>query len=342
MDMKKVIYKSISMILAGILCVSILAGCSDAQSDGSKGAEKELSEGSVMKNAAILPSVTFEGDPYEFMTGEDYSKWWNEHRELIMQSADLKEYTEDFYTKAMEAFLTSEEKNLVCSPLNLYMALAILAETSEGETRSQVLELLGEETIDSLRTHASAVWQANYDDNPVLKCHLANSLWLNSDITYKEPLLDTLTSGYFADIFSGTMGTEKMDEALQKWTDEHTGGLLSEYISDIKTDPEAVMELISAIYFKATWIDKFNKDDNTTETFHGLNGDTECDMMHMSGSDIYFWGDRFTCLAESYSICPSRTICPSSTGQTPAMALSMVDLPAPLPPMIVTKSPSFR
>ena len=97
-----------------------------------------------------------------------------------------------------------------------------------------------------------------------------------------------------------------MDEALQKWTDEHTGGLLSEYISDIKTDPEAVMELISAIYFKATWIDKFNKDDNTTETFHGLNGDTECDMMHMSGSDIYFWGDRFTAalmgIAEGYSM----------------------------------------
>ena len=29
-----------------------------------------------------------------------------------------------------------------------------------------------------------------------------------------------------------------------------------------------------------------------------------------------------------------------SMGQTPATALSMVDLPAPLPPMTVTKSPS--
>ena len=33
---------------------------------------------------------------------------------------------------------------------------------------------------------------------------------------------------------------------------------------------------------------------------------------------------------------------PSSMGQTPAIAFNMVDLPAPLPPMTVTKSPSFN
>ena len=33
---------------------------------------------------------------------------------------------------------------------------------------------------------------------------------------------------------------------------------------------------------------------------------------------------------------------PSSTRNTPAMAFSIVDLPAPLPPITVTKSPSFR
>src|SRR5699024_899291 len=37
---------------------------------------------------------------------------------------------------------------------------------------------------------------------------------------------------------------------------------------------------------------------------------------------------------------PSIRILPMSMGQTPATALSMVDLPAPLPPMTVTKSPS--
>ena len=37
---------------------------------------------------------------------------------------------------------------------------------------------------------------------------------------------------------------------------------------------------------------------------------------------------------------PSRKIFPESTSCTPAMRLRRVDLPAPLPPMTVTKSPS--
>ena len=39
---------------------------------------------------------------------------------------------------------------------------------------------------------------------------------------------------------------------------------------------------------------------------------------------------------------PSITIFPSSTGHTPAIAFRVVDFPAPFPPMIVTKSPSFK
>ena len=39
---------------------------------------------------------------------------------------------------------------------------------------------------------------------------------------------------------------------------------------------------------------------------------------------------------------PSMEIYPSSTGQTPAIAFKVVDLPAPLPPITVTKSPSFK
>ena len=39
---------------------------------------------------------------------------------------------------------------------------------------------------------------------------------------------------------------------------------------------------------------------------------------------------------------PSSSITPESSGYTPAIILSSVDLPAPLPPITVTKSPSLR
>ena len=52
-------------------------------------------------------------------------------------------------------------------------------------------------------------------------------------------------------------------------------------------------------------------------------------------------GARLCSLRPEMSV-PSMTIFPSSTCQTPAIALSRVDFPAPFPPIIVTKSPSSR
>ena len=49
-----------------------------------------------------------------------------------------------------------------------------------------------------------------------------------------------------------------------------------------------------------------------------------------------------TCSGMPVTSVPSMTTLPSSTGQTPATALSIVLLPAPLPPMTVTKSPGLR
>ena len=47
---------------------------------------------------------------------------------------------EPFTTQTLRALLTGTE-NRVCSPMNLYIALAMLAETTGGQSRQQILEL---------------------------------------------------------------------------------------------------------------------------------------------------------------------------------------------------------
>ena len=59
------------------------------------------------------------------------------------------------------------------------------------------------------------------------------------------------------------------------------------------------------------------------------------------------WNTRPMNAARLYSgslvmLRPSIVMLPESTEKAPAMALSMVLLPAPLPPITVTKSPSLR
>ena len=69
-------------------------------------------------------------------------------------------------------------ENAACSPVNIYLALAMLAETTDGNSRQQILDLLGADSIDKIRTQAEQVWKAHYNNDGLTTSILANSLWL--------------------------------------------------------------------------------------------------------------------------------------------------------------------
>lgn len=121
--------------------------------------------------------------------------------------------------------------------------------------------------------------ESNYADTPALKSVLANSLWLDGEETYNDTTLQRLAEQYYASTFRGTPGSKEMDQALQTWTDNNTGGLLKEYTKDMAIAPDTVFELVSTIYYKAMWRENFWEVNTEKETFHGTAGDTDVDMM---------------------------------------------------------------
>ncbi len=231
-----------------------------------------------------------------FMGSDAYGEWQNTYRKLITKSQDLQTGMYDYYAALMEQLLVSDDNNTVCSPINTYIAFAMLAEVSDGNTREQILDMLGVEDIETLRNNISALWASNYVDTPVLKSVLANSLWLNDNIKYNEDTLGKLAECYYASTFSGTPGSEEMNQALRSWTDDNTGGLLTEYTQNMSIDPGTVLEILSTIYFKASWCEEFLEDLTTKETFHGTTGDTTVDMMHKNERHSIYRADDFTAL----------------------------------------------
>ena len=105
-------------------------------------------------------------------------------------------------------------------------------------------------------------------------------MWLKDGVNFNDDTLNTLASDYYASSFVGDPASEAMNEALRKWTDDNTGGLLKEYIGELKLNPTTVIGLMSTIYYKALWNNDFAKAATAKETFHGVNGDTVVDMMH--------------------------------------------------------------
>ena len=231
-----------------------------------------------------------------FMESDEHWNWWSSYRELIAETEGLQTGMDAYNTALMAQLLISENENTVCSPLNTYIAFAMLAEVSDGNTRQQILDMLGVPDIETLRSDVSALWKSNYVDTPVLKCLLANSIWLNNSVNYNENTLQSLAEYYYASSISGTPGSEEMDEALRTWADINTAGLLSDYTKDMSIDPATVLEILSTIYYKAMWIDEFLERSTAQEIFHGITGDTTVDMMHMTQMFGVYRADDFISL----------------------------------------------
>lgn len=238
--------------------------------------------------------------------GEGFEKaidaWRDDRQTQISQLEDYDEGLGGFYEKTARQFLMgSEGENLIYSPMNIYMALAMLAETTDGESRAQILDLLGAEDIGKLRLQAKALWNANYSNDGLNQSVLASSLWLNKDVEFNEDTLKMLADTYYSSAYQGVMGSDEFNEALRTWLNEQTGGLLNDQVSGVELDRETVLAMATTVYFQARWSTQFNKNNNTQSVFHAPDGDINCTFMNQSLARDYYWGDNFSAVCQNFT-----------------------------------------
>ena len=227
--------------------------------------------------------------------GSGYDNWRKDQKERAVFFGQGKNMNGLIEATATEILSGSRGENVVYSPLNIYMALAMLAEITDGESRQQILTLLNTDSIDALRSEAYAVWNANYNDDGSVTSILASSLWLNKEIAFNKNTLNTLATNYYASSYQGKMGSSRLNQAYQTWLNEQTGGLLKKYVSDIELTPETIMALATTIYFEAKWDSEFSKSQTRPSVFHAENGDITTDFMHTSDTyGNYYWGEKFS------------------------------------------------
>ena len=183
------------------------------------------------------------------------------------------------------------EDNAVLSPVNIYMALAMLAELTDGESRGQLLELIGAQDIEAVRGQAQAIWRACSMDVEEIQSVLASSVWLRDDLGYVQETMDTLANTYYASSYRGEMGSGEINRAIQSWLNEQTRGLLEEQAATIETDPLTVLLLATTIYYSAQWTDEFNEELNYTDVFHAPSGDVDADYMYAEQFMDYYSGE---------------------------------------------------
>lgn len=225
-----------------------------------------------------------------------YKAWRTNQIRQYNQPAGYADSLTEFFAASMAEFLQGGE-NPTYSPVNAYLAMAMLAETTDGNSRQQIMDLFGVENIQQLRQQASYVWNAHYSDDGETTLLLANSLWLDESYTFHRDTTKLLADYYYAASFCGDLGTDTMNKQLQQWLNENTGGLLKDQAKQVELDPQTVFALASTSYFSAGWKSKFIASNTRDAVFHLAQEERTIPFMNQSIKGCtYYWSENFTAI----------------------------------------------
>lgn len=212
-----------------------------------------------------------------------YLDAWETYRDETASLRDTPELTAALkdYTGTSAALALAGEGNRVYSPVSLWFALAMLAETTGGETRQQVLDALGASDVEQLREWADILWHALYLDDGTAATLLGTSIWLNENVSFHQDTLETLAEHYYTGSFQVPMGTDEADQAINEWVSEQTKGLIGSDGKVLTTKANTLAVLASTLYFQARWSDEFDPSLTEEDVFTAANGaETRVDFMH--------------------------------------------------------------
>lgn len=192
-----------------------------------------------------------------------------------------------FSYKTAAALLFGKEESDCYSPLSLYHALSILAGGAEGDTRDQLLSLLGMTDPETLASEVGKLYRVNYADNEANLLRIANSLWLDNEadgapIEYDQDWVLSTAANYYADVYRAEFENPATGKALGQWIAEKTGGALQ---PELQFDPTTAMAIVNTLHYKSMWAEPFNEKYNTTGDFTLESGEAvETEFMHRTES----------------------------------------------------------
>lgn len=230
---------------------------------------------------------------------EEYDVYWNAWRDYrdevpaLYKTPELEEALAAF-TGESTALALAGEDNRIYSPVSLWFALAMLAETTGGETRQQVLDALGASDLEQLRDWADILWHTLYQDDGTATTLLGNSIWLNENVTFHQDVLENLAEHYYASSYQVPMGTDEADQALADWVAEQTKGLIGADGKVLETTSDTLNVLASTLYFQAGWSDEFNDRLTEEDIFTSADGtETRIDFMHTTRDATFLRQDGY-------------------------------------------------
>lgn len=164
------------------------------------------------------------------------------------------------------------DENIFISPTSIALALAMAYNGAEGDTKTEMetaLHLSGLSTAAINATFRSLIDSLLIADEEVL-LEIANAVFYAQGFPVREAFIDSLSINYDAEVSEEDFALSETLDIINNWVARNTNDKILEILDEIPAD--AVMYILNAIYFKATWKYEFDSEQTRPKPFTLQNG----------------------------------------------------------------------
>ncbi len=239
-----------------------------------------------VQSPSLVPVIFPEA--YNFEEGQDIHKIMEENPVSDRFMKSLRKFSYETSVKIFE----DSQGNMNYSPLSLFYSLAMATSGAEGETLEEMLSLLNVDDKKFLSEQSGNYFRNLYYDNDIGKLKVANSLWMNEDVLWKEPFIENAAKNFYADIFQMDFKDSLTQTAMKEWIKENTQGTLE---PEVELDPKQILSILNTVYYYDEWTDKFDENQTKDDIFYVTSKDNvSVPFMHsIYGSSLFTKGENF-------------------------------------------------
>ena len=211
-----------------------------------------------------------------------------EQREFVNQNTDFS-----FNLFRTISQMPEGKKSSIISPISVTYVMGMLNDGAAGNTAKEITSVIGfgDGNTKAVNEFCQKLIKEAPETDPSVTLEIANTVISNKkrDVKLESAFQKDMQNFYSAEVSS--LDFSKKSDALKSingWCNKKTHGMIPEILKESELKADALLLLMNAIYFKATWTEKFDSKDTQTKTFTTENGQQKSlPMMHRKAMAQY-------------------------------------------------------
>ena len=217
-------------------------------------------------------------------------------RALTAEEIQLAESSDRFGLKLFREVVRQQpDSNIFISPLSVSMALGMTATGAALSTLDSMRATL--ELADLTEEESNAAYQSLIEllagADPQVQFDIANSIWYRQGESVLSDFVQRCRDYFDAVVQGLDFNDPAAADTINAWVKDNTQGKIEEIVVK-PIDPDIVMFLINALYFKGTWTYEFDPGETKAGEFTLPDGSRKsCQLMAQENKFSYYSNDLF-------------------------------------------------